>query len=799
MMQKYSHTKIYTLLLSIALLAACSSSDALTGGSTTDHPNGAIELSAGIVEGSSAAVTRTGAEDNHAKHLALTKGTELALRVSGTWTGHSPNPVVSYSTATVGDETSTGSSHNNVECSPKLYWDDFGSADPANYNASNKADGSNAAYGRGVGLTIYGVAINGKSAPTVSTTTTTDQWTDGLPWTLHSDQTTTGATPADMDLLISNNVKSSTDDGTYKFDQRESGKLLEFRHALSKITVNLRAGAGFPDDGTNSDPAVHKFEDTPEVKLTSNEGTATTNTEWPYTTGTIDVTTGGVTTQGGSSKVTMFNVATPMTDWTKTYEALVMPGSTFNGKTADTDESYPVIARIDADGNIYYVTSEMILKAIRKAENNGSEEGFSSTTSRNTEAGKNYVINVVVNKTEIEVTATVTDWVTVEAAEVAPIINITANFPNPIISRYRYDQFSFYRSLSDNGINDGYSFGDDANLIQNGFYKPESRITHTTLSLWGWDPQRYWSNHNQHYQFRLVWPRTTTDTKETDPNHPHVERKSYDDGSTYQQVIEIFNEPYEALYTESDNGTDPVTIVDDATHHPYPSNLMIARPEFMADDPSTTDVDESDPICTNNEPGHTHKHLYSEGICAREGEIVLTFRYVMSQVEVNLTTTSTESSVDLNGATVAITNVYSKGDVKLGDRGVIQTSNIGNYTLDPVAVVVDDPATEEIDENTVSKRKRHSAIVPQMLTFSTARASTNVQFKITLGNGDVYYADIQPIPVQEAGSSIPAAPVTAWESGKHYVYTLNISKTQIKATATLANWTTVEASEEVWF
>ena len=778
--------KIKDILYIGAVLIAvgCSSDELLNNGGT--HPNGAIELRAGIVEGGSTATRRAPGEENadHTTHLALQEGTKLALRVRGTWTGHAavgsttPGEIVYTPTATVGAETSTGSKHNTLGCSPTLYWDDYGSADPANYYDANKADDSNPAYGRGVGLTIYGVAIDGKkdAAPAVS------DW-NALPWTLSNNQAANNEKPADKDLLISNNVSGTKvtdkelDTGNYKFDEKDYGKLLEFRHALSKITVNLKAGDGF--DGAFGSTTV---------QLTSNEGTPNDATAWPIITGKVNVTNGSVDItspgQGTHSAITMYHntSATLPTGYHAVHEALVMPGSAFK-KDA-------IIARINADGNIYYVNSTKIREAINAEAHN---------TDDLTEAGKNYIINVVVNKTAIEVTATVVDWTTVNAAEVAPIINITANFPNPIISRYRYDQFSFYRSLSDNGINDGYSFGDDANLIQNGFYKPESRITHTTLSLWGWDPQRYWSNHNQHYQFRLVWPRTTTDTKETDPNHPHVERKSYDDGSTYQQVIEIFNEPYEALYTESDNGTDPVTIVDDATHHPYPSNLMIARPEFMADDPSTTDVDESDPICTNNEPGHTHKHLYSEGICAREGEIVLTFRYVMSQVEVNLTTTSTESSVDLNGATVAITNVYSKGDVKLGDRGVIQTSNIGNYTLDPVAVVVDDPATEEIDENTVSKRKRHSAIVPQMLTFSTARASTNVQFKITLGNGDVYYADIQPIPVQEAGSSIPAAPVTAWESGKHYVYNLNVSKTQIKATATLANWTTVEASEEVWF
>jgi hypothetical protein len=43
------------------------------------------------------------------------------------------------------------------------------------------------------------------------------------------------------------------------------------------------------------------------------------------------------------------------------------------------------------------------------------------------------------------------------------------------------------------------------------------------------------------------------------------------------------------------------------------------------------------------------------------------------------------------------------------------------------------------------------------------------------------------------------APNGKWESGVRYVYHLNVSKTHIKATATLANWQSVEASQEIWF
>lgn len=743
----------YLYIVPIALLSACAESNELNGNNAAQpdasRPNGAIELSAGIVEGGSAATTRSsGSETYHGSHKVLTENTKLALQVSGTWTGHTPARVVQTTTATISSETGSETKHNNVVFTPteKLYWDDYGTADEAN-----------ALTGRTEGLTIYGAAINGKTDAAL----TVGDWT-ALIWTLAADQTTGENIPAKKDLLISNNVQpapgaSTSNDGTYKFTERGSGKLLEFRHALSKITVNLLAGDGF--DGVFGSIAV---------ELKSN------GTTWPYTTGTVNITTGEVTGLGGNTTVTMAQTATASTGYTVTKEALVMPGSEF----ADATD----LLRINADGNIYYVSSAKIRTAIATEDLKTGDDYLAL-------AGKNYVFNITVNKTEIDVTATVVDWTTVTAASEAPIINISVSFGNPIATRFRYDQFSFYRSLE---LNDKYSWNISGN--DNGFYKPESRITHSLGSMWNWDPPRYWSDHNTHYQFRLVWPRATTETKVADPYHPHVERKTYDDGSTYYQVIEIANEAYEKLYTPGDDGVNPVAIVDDATHHPYPSNLMIARPEIF-DNPATEDVNEQ--LCTNHETGHTTTNLYTGGICATEGTINLTFRYVMCQVEVNLTTTSTASSVNLDGAVVEITNVYRTGDVKLGDRKVIHTGSTGSYILDAVPVEDDDPATVDINENTVSKNKRWSAIVPQPLTYGEARATTNVQFKITLANGDVYYADVAPI--KKTSSSDKVAPNGEWESGYHYVYTLNISKTAIRATATLADWTTVNATEEVWF
>lgn len=700
----------YLYIAAFTFLIACSSEERITTTDSNEKPSGPIELSAGIVEGSTKATTRSGAEDNHANHQALTSDTKLALRVSGTWTGHgeSPYAVVKTTTATVGAETSSGSKHNSLTCSPLLYWDDYGSADPAN------------ATGRTEGLTIYGAAVNSKPVLSIAE----NQWT-AYPWELPADQTVSGSYPADKDLLISNNIKAGTGDGTYKFDSSTSGKLLEFTHALSKITVNLNANSGF---------ASGIFASSPEVKLTSNNA-STSNAEWAYTTGTVNITDGTVSSQGNASVITMWQATSAPSGYDVTKEALVMPGSQFTADNA-------IIARINADGNIYYVTAQKIRTAI--SASHASEGAYS------TEAGKNYIINVTVNKTSIDVTATVANWTDVTAAEEAPVINVAGSFGGGSGSLSK-DYFSFYRSTL---LNTGY--GTSAGT----YYTEERRVR---VSDWkmgvmsgSWtEAPLYWPNHNTHYQFRGVWPCTGTETGVV--VYPRVETATH--SATQYQVIKVSNVAYSA--------------------NTFPSDLQIARPEI---DPSTT--------CSNSD--HTAVSLYNVGICATEGNINLNFRYMMSQVEVNLTSVTGEGAVTLTNAVVELVNVKNDGDVKLGDREVIPTGDAGSYQL----TAVDG-----------SPNKRLNAIVPQELTYTAAQAEGNVRFKITITNSDastdIYYADIAPIK-KTSSSEYVAKHVTSpdkwyWESGVHYVYNLKLSKTEIKVTASLANWTTVTASQDIWF
>ena len=210
----------------------------------------------------------------------------------------------------------------------------------------------------------------------------------------------------------------------------------------------------------------------------------------------------------------------------------------------------------------------------------------------------------------------------------------------------------------------------------------------------------------------------------------------------------------------------------------FPSDLLIGMPEF----------NDNNKMCQNSD--HNSVDQSECGICATEGKITLNFRYVMSQVEVILSTSAEESSDHVNidaNTKVEIVNVANEGYVRLGDREVVPSSTKVTYTLDDVT-------------GSGNELKRHSAIVPQDLSFTTPGASTNTRFKITVTNGDgttdVYYADINPIKKDDGTGLV--APKGKWESGVHYIYNLKLTKSEIKVSATITNWTRVDASDDVW-
>ena len=692
--------KLKTIIFATALtaLAACSD-DVATGRYSVGEEDNLVRLTTGVENAPSAAMQSRAALDGH---YALQDGTAINLYVEGDWKGKTPSNIVK--TPVYSAQKDTDADNINAlkwKSGDHLYWDDFGTADPD--NTANRTKG----------LGILAVAIDGvKSATSVPEAAwLSEDSSNDFQWTV----TTDGTNSFKNDLLVANNLYDAT--GTtpqmrYTFAEQkalatktEEARLearLDFKHVLSKITFKLTAGKGFTDRQGNPG-----FLDTPIVTLTRNK-TGESNPEWCYTSGTVNIKTAKATNKCALSKVKLDDIG--RTGAIVTEEAIIYPESAFGNN--DT----VVIAQINSFGNVYYITAEKIRKAI-----GGLDASHEHASKYYTLPGYNYIFNITVNKTDVVVTATITDWKTVTATEDIPEIlpMATISWGNGGGTAADLKEFKFYSS---------YYKDSEYNALATA--KCDDGANGTTpwtfYDVSDTETKLYWPSHDTHLFFRGISPSSTTVND--------------------QKEIAISN----TKYTKGTNA----------------ANLLIGMPEIS-----------SGTMCDN--PDHEHIDMSVYGICARKEPINLNFRYMMSQVEVILNTTSGADKVAIGENTVVeITNAYSSGVVSLGTREVTVSGSTGNYTLNADAVETD------ADKK---KLQRRSAIVPQSLE--------GLKFKVTVtndnGTKDVYYSSIKDILVE-------SNTITKWESGYHYKYTLTLKKTGISVTATITDWIPANGSDNVW-
>jgi hypothetical protein len=433
------------------------------------------------------------------EYISLANGTKLRLKVSGDWIGKTPFVITETPLATIGNATTVDLKKNDgtviasavnanavsFTADQQPYWDDFGTADPGNTT------------GRAKGLTIYGIAVNDAGTTTLSAPT---DWTS-LSWTLPADQTS-GWTA--NDLLISNNIQSDGISGNYIFDKRTDGKSLIFTHAMSKITVNLTAGDGFTGG---------KFTAAPTATLKGFN-----------LAGTVNIATGATTTTGTATDIKPLCETNPAAGAsTVTCTALVYPGRAL----AATD----VLASVGADGNNFVVRAAKLIDAIVAAE---SIEAANAKLL----AGKNYIINITINKTAIDVTATIKDWIDVQATLDSPKIDVSTSYGQT--GTAFENGFSFFLSTSeakDYGTASGALFASNSEYsYADGTYTP-------TVQL-------YWPDQSTAYYFRAIYPSVTTTATATDA--PKVSL------SGEKQVVEVSSAAWNATT--------------------FPCNLMLGMP-----------------------------------------------------------------------------------------------------------------------------------------------------------------------------------------------------------------------------
>lgn len=720
----------------LALLTACNGKLPVT---PAGEASGAIVLKAGISEGQSGVQTKA-LDAGHAgtasggAHKAFSENTKLTLRVDGTWLGKADGrlphgsvastKVTQTTTATIGAETASDSKHNNVNFEPseKLFWDDYGSAAPANMSTEKGGTVSNGTDGRGKGLDIFAVAVNGvTTAPSVSS------WT-ALPWSVG--EVIDGAINqksgwSTKDLLTSNNVRAGGD-GAYKFDDylhdlssspKQSSNLLVFTHAMTKVTVNLTARDGFEEN---------KFVEEPKVTLLSFNYTGTVNVDTKASTPTPDTKT------NISAHLAKVKATSAISEWSDApatwatshqtqFDAIVFPGNRFLN---DTD-----ILRIEADGNIYYVNATQI-NVVNTEQDNTFEQA------------KNYIFNITINKTDIDVEATIKDWVAVEATNETPVINVTDAYGHEGTGFNR--SFDFYRSTAVTG---SYLTGitEGNHTVVDYVAAAGEPVVPAHYSL---ETPMYWPNHSTHYFFRGIWPLVNSQdsgSQQLGPTTAQVKANS----------VEVANVAYRQGY--------------------YPSDLMIGAPR--------KNDGTYDETCKQ---GAHEKSSGANGICATEGKIRMNFEYAMSQVIVNLTTSEGNDKVIFDQyTTVEILGGYVNGEIKLSDESSDFTDKtVADYTMNRANLAV--------------HTSYHDAIIPQSLVDGGGNAT--LKFRITVKSEDTYdkYETVLGIKDIQVTENAVKKSITAWERSKKYTYTLRITKTGIKVEATVKDWIEVDGGDDIW-
>ena len=647
------------------------------------------------------------------------------------------------------------------------------------------------AHGRNSQLSVYAVAVpdktdedlipvdklsinpsSGSNWATEDASTATSNNT--IAWTVSTDQSTAG-TVSNQDLCYSNNIQADAErgkNGVYRYNfntnsypafpgvanindledgvmkyttpsASEPGKFdlghMIFRHALTRITVKLKAGDGY-------DPSTAFVVDHVQInKIRLADGT---NTKLNL----VDGTWSGYTT---GQTITKMEKATPQASAThhREFVAQTIPGDLIpeDGATKRVE--------IVVDGNIYYLTDKMLYNALKsstgvKVESNNVE----------LEQGKNYEINVTVSKKKIDnITASIIPWATVTSS------NMDVN--NAYIQLDLYDP-------SGTAIDGSYSSNppllfrlDDpsSSFIFNDtdwkHYKWYTKYDKYSSLAWDdtnsrWTTNLFFESNYASYHFRM--------TNEKTDSKIHL-----DPGSTGP-----FGEAdYFDIATSDEDIWWGAPMLKKATlKYDYEHTASV-----------TSGTDYTSPLA-----GGFSSSIHW-GIAATESPIEFTMLHIKSQIDVVLKTTTGPDAVKLkdgdNTAIVKVVRAFNNGNVELG-RGMVKTTGTtGDLALNQPTSYF---KTDKVETNPFWLN-----YVPQPLSRGSNDADY-VGIEITTPDGNVYKINrLSDITGSEAGQGQTARDnITRWLPNHHYTYTFNLKKTEVTATATVTKWNEVTAGDK---
>lgn len=524
----------------------------------------------------------------------------------------------------IGLSTSLGLSSQNTKqtsnLTPTLYWDDFS-------NETNDLRSGNHYL-----QSFYGYCYNGGTPSDALT-----ESTGVLGWTVPYDQT-------QADALKHADLLWSAEQTPIKYDHAEGsrGKLmLPYTHAMSMVTVVVTAAEGFSDAAlTNT-----------WLELQGMNRTCKT------TAPTYEISDVG---QGTDSPGLVKMALTLNVGMTCTYRAIVVPqtvltsGNSFLKINGAEDNNYEV-----------KVTQNML------------DHWASGLSEGKMQSGYNYQLNVTINKVGIDVSATITNWNTVEATGTGEIkFQNDVTTTGPIADELKVGGMDIYKSTSQ-------SFDEKSTTL----------TWDGTNSTWTYSPTIYWAGQGDASYFRALSPAAST--------------------------------------TAMTQGNDVLW-------------------GFACDADANTSK-----VGTQNEVK----------ITPRTGDVPLRFRHAMSKITVQLVS-SGEAAVVLTDALISITNLANTGTLDLV-KGTIQAGEKQSEPIDGFS-----SASHLVADKT---KLDNYCVIPQSI-------GNDAVLTVKLADGTTYSLPLNTCK-DSSGQSI-----AAWEQGRHYVYTITLTKGSISFRALVKEW-----------
>lgn len=569
------------------------------------------------------------------------------------------------------------------------------------------------------------------------------------------------------DVVFSNNIADNTTyskpDGRMDFDWTPSSPTyrkfdkgdLIFYHALSKVTFHVVMGEGF----TTTD---FKFNTGTNIKLQGFNGSGTFDLAQGEFTSTATKTLNYIAPQNPSLK-------TDAVDHSKKYYEVysyLVPGT--NLKNSTESEALTLLV----NNNKYLIPMKTLYDKI--LENTENQQDASTVKEAilaggtSMKAGVNYLFTINIGKSKINnISATVADWETVTSEDIQPsnaYVNLSlktdegtsVNSSDPQVDLYRAKDPTEYTG-NDYDIWAQYSWatgytatGAKATLNQTSNNSVYNALDAASSTQW------YWPDNNTFYHFRTVNKGLTVNSGTND-------------------VVSIYSGPINDTY----HTTDISKTFADGKFNDY----LWGAP-FKSEVASNTAYSSTYGFCNNATVANGQ--LY-KAIGATLDNILLIQHHMMSDIYVDVETTTGTDAVDMSNTSVKLVRYAKEAKIQMGN-GLI--TGHGNYDNGTGTSMTTDAhaASGSIPAYDFSYR-----VVPQSMTNSSNGADTTVGLEITTSDGNVYkILDLGKQKITGTDTKI-----TEWIPGKKYYYKFVLSKTGItKISATVVDWVNVIAADD---